>query len=133
MIGIDTNVLLRLVLDDDPEQSAAVEHLLSNVGPGDILVGLVVIAEFAWVLKRGYRERPETILEMVADLLVTREFTVERPDLVEAALADARAARCGVADALIGRINEDRGATATLTFDTRAKRLPTMRDAANFP
>ena len=132
MIAVDTNVLVRLVLDDEPAQAAAVERILRTAGEGGIFISLLVVAEVAWVLKRGYRESPETILEIIQDVLATREFTVERPDIVEAALLDAHAAKCGLADALIGRINEDHGSVGTLTFDMRAKRLPTMRDAASF-
>lgn len=130
MIAVDSNVLLRLVLDDDPEQSPVVQQIYDRAGPAGIFVGLLVIVELAWVLRRGYREKPEDILEMIEGLLLAREFRVERPDLVRLALADARAAHCGVADALIARVGEDAGAETTLTFDMRAKRLPTMRDAA---
>lgn len=133
MIGADTNVVLRLILDDDPVQSPAVTRILDSAGTGGIFVSLIVVVEVAWVLKRGYHERPETILDMVEDLLATREFTVERPDLVQAALEDARKAKCGVADAIIARLNEDRGAGMTLTFDIKAKRLPTMIDAMAYP
>lgn len=132
MIGADTNVVLRIMLDDDPAQSPAVNRILETTGAGGIFVSLIVVAEVAWVLKRGYREHPETVLEMIRDMLSAREFTVERPDLVEAALSDAREAKCGVADALIARLNKDRGADGTLTFDVKAKRLPTIIDAATY-
>jgi predicted nucleic-acid-binding protein len=130
MIGVDANVLVRLILDDDPEQSAIVQRIYANAGAGSIHVSLIVIAELAWVLKRGYKQTPETILEIIDDLLKAREFVVQRADLVQAALKDARKAHCGVADALIARMDAEAGAEMTLTFDIRAKRLPTMRDAA---
>lgn len=129
MIGADTNVVLRIILDDDPTQAPAVERIVSSAGAGGIFVSLIVIAEVAWVLKRGYRERPDTILDIIEDMLVAREFTVERPDILRAALADARQVKCGIADAIIARLNEDRGAEGTLTFDVEAKPLPTMIDA----
>ncbi len=129
MLAADTNVVVRLILNDDPAQSAAVDRILSGAGAGGIYVSLIVVAEVAWVLKRGYRERPDAILEIVSGMLATREFTVERPDLVEAAVAEAREAKCGVADAIIARQNQERGTNGTLTFDIRAKRLPTMVDA----
>lgn len=132
MIGADSNLLLRLILDDDPAQSAIVERIHARAGTGGIYVNLVVVAELAWVLKRGYKERPETILDMIGDLLEAREYTVERPELVRAALADARKAGCGLADAIIARLNSDAGTEATLTFDVPAKRLPTMRNATTY-
>lgn len=132
MLGVDTNLLARLVLDDDPKQSPIVHRLLADAGDGGLFVSLIVTVELAWVLKRGYKQQPGTILEIVEGLLVAREFIVERPDLVGAAIADARDARCGYADALIALINAESGAIPTLTFDIEAKRLPTMRDAATF-
>jgi predicted nucleic-acid-binding protein len=131
MIGVDTNLLLRLILDDDPKQSPVVERILAEAEDGGIFVSLIVVAELAWVPKRGYRETPDQILEIVGSLLDAREFSVERAELVRGALDDARSARCGVADALIARINSDAGAALTLTFDLKAKRLPTMQDAAS--
>lgn len=133
MIGVDANLLLRLVLDDDPEQSSLVARLIDTAEDGSIFVSLVVVAEFVWVLKRAYKETPGVILDMVEAILEAREFAVERPDLVRAALSDARAANCGMADAIIGRIGQEAGVATTLTFDARAKRLPTMRDAERHP
>jgi predicted nucleic-acid-binding protein len=132
MIGVDANVLLRLILDDDAEQSPIVERIYRRAGVGGIYVSLVVIVEIAWVLKRLYREKPSTILDMIADLLEAREYLVERPELVRTAIADARKAGCGLADAIIALLASEAGVEKTLTFDTRAKRLPTMRDAATY-
>ena len=133
MIGVDTNVLARLIFDDDPLQSAVVERLLGAAGPGGIFISLMVTAELAWVLKGAYKERPSRVLEIIGELLQAREFTVQRPELVRAALENARAASCGYADALIELINVEGGANPTLTFDVRATRLPTMRDATSYP
>jgi predicted nucleic-acid-binding protein len=130
MIGVDTSLLARLILDDDPGQAAIVNRMHDAAGTGGIYVSLVVVAELAWLLKRGYQKRPETVLAMIGDLLAAREYTVQQPDLVQAAIDDARKAKCGLADAIIARMNRAAGAEATLTFDIPAKRLPTMRDAA---
>ena len=132
MVGADTNVVLRIILDDDPAQAPAVERIVSSAGAGGIFVSLIVIAEIAWVLKRGYRERPGTILDIIGDMLMTREFKIERPDILAAALADARQAKCGIADAIIARLSEDQGTDGTLTFDMDAKSLPTMINAMTY-
>jgi predicted nucleic-acid-binding protein len=132
MIGVDTNLLARLIFDDDPAQTPVVERVMGMVGVGGIYVNLMVTAELAWVLKRAYRERPAQILDIIGELLQAREFTVQRPELVQAALTNARSAGCGYADALIELINLEAGAEATLTFDVKAKRLPTMRDAGSY-
>lgn len=129
MIGVDANLLIRLVLDDDPQQSGLVARLLEDSKDGGIFVSMIVVAEFAWVLKRFYKEEPGVILDMVESLLDARQFTVDRAELVRLALADAREAGCGIADAMIGQVGRFAGATTTLTFDIPAKRLPTMHDA----
>ena len=132
MIAVDTNLLLRLILDDDPAQSAIVERIHAKAGTGGIFVNLVVLAEIAWVLKRGYKEQPDVILDMIEDLLAAREYTVQQPELVRQALVDARRAKCGLADAIIALLNQEGGADGTYSFDVPAKRLPTMRNAATY-
>jgi predicted nucleic-acid-binding protein len=133
MIGLDTNVLIRQITRDDLVQTPVALSILDNAADGELWVSLIVLAEIAWVLRRAYRYDPVVILGAIERILDGRQFVVERPGLARAALANARAANCGYADALIDLVNLGAGATATLTFDIRAKRLPTMVDAAAWP
>jgi predicted nucleic-acid-binding protein len=132
MIGIDSNVLVRLIVRDDPVQTTQADRILDRAGDEGMFVSLVVLAEVAWVLKRAYRRDPPTVLAAIERVLAGREFLIERAALADAALANARQAGCGFADAVIERVSLEAGAAETLTFDIRAKRLPTMRDAASF-
>ena len=68
MIGIDTNVLVRFLTQDDPEQSALAsdvfERELSARNPG--FIGLVVLAETVWVLQSAYDATSDEVLDIVA-------------------------------------------------------------------
>lgn len=132
MIGLDTNVIVRLIARDDPAQTEAADRILEQAGDEGLFIGLVVLAELAWVLRKAYRFTPGVVLDALEKVLAGREFAVERRTLAEEALARARKAGCGYADALIELIGQQAGAGQTLTFDTRAKRLPTMIDAMTY-
>jgi len=132
MIGLDSNVLVRLITRDDPVQTAAAQGLVEGAGDDGMFVSLVVLAEIAWVLRRAYRYEAAMVLSAIERVLDGREFLVERQALAKAALADARAAGCGYADALIALLAVEAGASFTLIFDFKAKGLPTMRDAGSY-
>lgn len=132
MIGIDSNVLVRLIARDDAAQTAHADRILDAAGEEGLVVGLIVLAELAWVLRRAFHYEPPAILDAVQYVLDGREFHVERRSLAQAALSRARAAGCGYADAVIELIHLEAGADVTLTFDIKAKRLPTMQDAATY-
>jgi predicted nucleic-acid-binding protein len=132
MIGLDSNVLVRLITRDDLVQTAAAQGLVEGAGDDGMFVSLVVLAEIAWVLRKAYRYEAAMVLSAIERVLDGREFLVERQALAKTALADARAAGCGYADALIALLAVESGASVTLTFDFKAKRLPTMRDAGSY-
>ena len=71
MVGLDTNVLVRYLTQDDPAQAARatrlIERQLSETNPG--YVGVVVLAETGWVLQRLYRATPNELHGAIADLL----------------------------------------------------------------
>lgn len=133
MIGLDTNVVVRMITRDDQAQTEIADRILDSAGDDGLFVSLVVLAELAWVLRRAYKYPPKVVLDSVEKVLHGREFTIERRSLAMEALERARGASCGYADALIELISLQAGVTGTLTFDIPAKRLPTMLDAAKYP
>ena len=124
MIGLDTNVLVRYLVQDDPEQSARanelMEHELSEEEPG--FVGLVVLAETTWVLQRLYSANAHEIRATVTDLLGTGQIVVENRDAVTHALAKAHDDHCAFADALIAASAEAAGCASIVGFDRGAVR-----------
>jgi predicted nucleic-acid-binding protein len=125
MIGLDTNVLVRYLVQDEPVQSARatrlIEHELSDREPG--YIGLVVLVETCWVLKRVYGATPAELRETVRDLLDTRQLVVERRAVVAAALARLGDGAGDIADALVVEGASDAGCARTVTFDKAAVKL----------
>ena len=125
MIGLDTNVLVRLLVADDADQTAKarrfIERYCSPQSPG--FINCVVLAELVWVLDSVYRfGRPE-IAAAIDSLLVGGDRIVEHHDEVRAALTEYRSGGIGFADAIIVRVNRARGCETTATFDRKAMKL----------
>ncbi|MGE0484394.1 MAG: PIN domain-containing protein [Gammaproteobacteria bacterium] len=125
MIGLDTNVLVRYLAQDEPTQAAVatriIEQELTEQNPG--FVGLVVLVELAWVLRRLYGATQTEIVQTIGDLLAARTLVIEQRDLVARALALCGHEGVGFADAVIAASAAAAGCTATVTFDRGAQRL----------
>lgn len=125
MIGIDTNVLVRLLVADDPRQAAAAQRWVAGqTGPGGVRVCVVVLCELEWVLRSVYRYQRSEIAPLISSLLQSASFSVESPSLVARALEGYTASRADFSDLLIGELNRAAGATHTVTFDRAAANLP---------
>ena len=126
MIGLDTNVLVRYLAQDDRQQSAKatelIESQLSDANPG--FVGLVVLVELCWVLKRLYAATSDELAQTLQDLLDARQLLVERRDVIAAALKSFKAGKADFSDALIAEVAALAGCSATITFDKAAAQLP---------
>lgn len=127
MIGVDTNVLVRLFITEEP-QSARSAAFFAERSPDDPgYVPLVVMAESAWVLRRKYKQGTEEISRVVRAILDSDDFVVEDRGVVEWALANYTHARIDFSDLLIARASELAGAKSIATFDRdAAKRVPGM-------
>lgn len=129
MIGLDTNVLVRHLTQDDPVQSplasAFIEQNLSADTPG--VIGHLVLAELAWVLARAYGYTREQVADALHAILTCREFRVETPDEAILALDDYRKGSADFADCLIGRHHRRLGASCTASFDRKAAQSPLFR------
>ena len=125
MIGLDTNVLVRLNVHDDAGQLGAASSITDRLSPAEpAFVNLVVLVEFAWVLRSRYDVPRQIVFDAVEDLLMLRDVVVEKREVVEEALVAGRANAVDFADALIALVNAEAGCRHTLTFDKRAARLP---------
>jgi predicted nucleic-acid-binding protein len=126
VIGLDTNVLVRYVVQDDPQQSAAATAIIDELDadhPG--FVSLVVLVELTWVLRRAYRVDDTATGEVIRTLLDAVEIIVHEPDAVRRAL-DRTPGGTDFSDALIAELGQNAGCTYTATFDKVAARLPYM-------
>lgn len=128
MIGVDTNVLLRYVAQDEPAQAAVVrrfvERQLSPDRPG--FVSLITLAEVLWVLARHFDATRAEQIVFVSELLDDPRFVVQDSSAVWLALEAAEATTIDLPDALIAFVGEHHGCTHTVTFDRRATHLRGM-------
>ncbi len=125
MIGLDTNVLVRYLVQDDPVQSPRANQLMERYGTADdpCLVNAIVLCEMAWVLESAYDYPKATIAEVLEKLLMTSGIEVVDKGMVWTAVTDYRTTKADFADCLIGRMNGVLGCTETVTFDKALKSL----------
>ncbi len=119
-VGLDTNVLLRPADDGDPGQLTRALAFVRAQGPAGCFIGSIVLAEFAWTLRRHYKLSRDEIVKRIAILLEAPEFVIA--DAVEAdrALFRYRQGPADFADYLLAEINRSRGCAATAGFDSDA-------------
>jgi len=127
MIGVDTNILLRHVLQDDPVQSASASRFLATREADDpAFVSTGVLLEFIWTLRSRYRFAQSDVSQVVSSLLQSHDVVVQEAAGVRRALWDARDENADIADAIFAHTAIDAGCDGVVTFDRRAQRLPGM-------
>jgi predicted nucleic-acid-binding protein len=125
LIGLDTNVLLRLALRDEPEQTSAARRLVTQCTPDrPAFINLIVLAEFVWTLLRRNRINAALVATAVEDLLTNPAIDLQDRATVTEAVLLAKERRLDLADALIGLTNRAHGASPTSTFDVAAAQHP---------
>ena len=126
MIGLDTNVLVRYMAQDDPIQSNIatdlIERRLTGRNPG--FISIVAMTETAWVLERVYRLSGVEIARAIERTLQTDVLVVESEQEIFTATVALRDGRGSFADALIAALGARAGCSATVSFDRRALQLP---------
>jgi predicted nucleic-acid-binding protein len=125
MTGLDTNVLVRYLAQDDPVQSpkatTLIERQLTEQEPG--FVSLVAMAETAWVLERAYQLADAEIAAAIERTLQADVLVIESEQEVFTAMIALREGRGSFADALIGALGTKAGCKSTVTFDRKARRF----------
>ena len=126
MLGIDTNVVVRLLVADDAEQSRRAVRLVDQaVSRGEpVLISLPVLNETEWGLRSRYGLDKEAVLGVFRAALQARELSFEDESALEEALFHWKDSACGFSDCLIVSHNRRLGCRATATFDVKAARLP---------
>ena len=122
MIGLDTNVLVRYLAQDDPQQSALAVKLIegscSEKKPA--FINHVVLCETAWVLERCYDVNKDMFAVILEKILKTEQFSVQKVQMVWRALRELKKTGADFADCLLGQINLANGCEYTVTFDKKA-------------
>ncbi len=128
MIALDTNILLRLVLQDDKKQAEVVARFLHRISEDSpAYISLIVLVELVWVLQKHSRFSRKSISLAVGKILETREFLVEHEDIILDSFNDTDFSKVDIADWLIWISGQKAGCIYTVTFDqVAAKHIPGM-------
>ena len=129
MIGIDTNILLRLWLNDEPAQNKRIDSLLAKYGstPESLLVTDVVLAEAVWTLRSAFDQTKAAQLSAVNSLLNETAFAFEDREAVSRAAILFEQSSCGFSDCLIVAKHGHLDCEFTATFDRGMSKLPSVK------
>ena len=121
MRGVDTNILVRYLVADDPAQfrdaSLFIEHQCTAHDPG--FVNRVVLAEVVWVLESSYKLPRSAVVSALRLLLNADQLSIEHVEDARAALREYEEG-AGFSDSLIAAANTRLGCEYTATLDRRA-------------
>ncbi|HUY26135.1 MAG TPA: type II toxin-antitoxin system VapC family toxin [Candidatus Binataceae bacterium] len=125
MTGIDTNVLLRYLIQDHPEQARTAARFIarecSREAPA--LINRIVICELVWVLESAYGYPREKVVLALGNILRTHQFRIEDSQEAWSSFREYQAG-ADFADAFIAAVNRRLGCEHTVTFDRKASRRP---------
>jgi predicted nucleic-acid-binding protein len=128
MIGLDTNVLVRYLAQDDAVQSSKANALVDSLTADDPgYVTQVALIEVVWVLGSLYAAERGDIAKIVETLLRTRELVIESAETVWKALRHFASSKADFADCLIERACHDAKCEYTATFDAKAAKTAGLR------
>lgn len=128
MIALDTNLLVRFLVQDDPEQARLATDLVEQLtDDASGFVSREVLIELVWVLERAYRLGRAEITAALDGLLAATELQIEGADQVGPALELYRNEGFGFADLMIAAAARRAGASELVTFDRKVARLPGVR------
>jgi len=125
MLGLDTNVLVRFLVEDDPEQFERARRLIKReVGHDEpVLISLLVLLEAEWVLRSRYDLSKADILAVLSSLLETSDLQFEDEPSIEEAVFTWKDSVADFADSLINARHRQLGCRATASFDTKALKV----------
>ena len=127
MIGLDTNVLVRYIMQDDIKQAALATKVieqLNDEAPG--YISIVTIVELCWVLESGFALSRLEIVNVYKRLITVDVFKIDRVSVVAAAVRAYGEGKADFADYLIERLSVLAGCTHTVTFDKAAAKSGAM-------
>jgi predicted nucleic-acid-binding protein len=128
MTGLDTNILVRYLTEDEPVQTIAAGRVMDSFSPDSPgFISLIVLAELVWVLESFYRFTKKEIEQVLETLLRSQELVLERAEIVSQALRIFRGSRADFAACLIERCGHAADCERTVTFDQKAAAGTGMR------
>ncbi len=125
MIGIDTNVLIRYLAQDGPDQTKIATAFIEDNCTKDNLgfISQITLCKMCWVLKRLYKTPKEQLAEIIEQLLRTAQLFVQEPQTIWMALEEFKTDSADFPDCLIAQINLANYCSSTVTFDVKASKV----------
>lgn len=125
MIGLDTNILVRFLVRDDPAMAERAERAIrqrcSPEQPG--FINHIVLCELAWVLERAYDYRRADVAAVLDALCRATDFRVHEASIVKQTIDLFRTVQTDFADCLIGFLNRAVSCRTTITLDNATPTL----------
>jgi predicted nucleic-acid-binding protein len=123
--GLDTNVLIRYLVQDDPAQSALATQVIEQQTTHDsFYLCHIVLCELVWVLESRYQQTRTMIVTIIDQLLRTQQLEVQQPAIVWNALQAYQQSTADFSDYLIAHSHAEAGCETTITFDKKAAQHP---------
>jgi len=126
MKGVDTNVLVRYITQDDYSQSAKATHFIEKEcsATTPAVINGMVLCELVWVLETAYEYTREEIVPVLEKILKTRQFHINESHILWQAFRNYKNTSVGFSDHYINSVNLHHNCDHTFTFDKKAARLP---------
>jgi len=124
MKALDTNVLIRYLVQDDKKQSAQASRFIECycTEESPCFIGQITLCELAWVLESNYAQDRKSIANVIEKLIQISQLEIMEPSVVYKALRDYESSNADFSDHLIARVNEKNGCETTVTFDKKASK-----------
>jgi predicted nucleic-acid-binding protein len=124
--GIDTNVLVRYIANDDLKQAEAVDRLFGDcsLAGEDLFVPVIVLCELVWVLERVYGQTKPQIVAVLERLLGLDLLRFEQESVVRQSLIRFRTGKASFPAYVIGEISRQAGCRDTVSFDRVLRKAP---------
>ncbi len=131
MIGLDTNVVIRYLVQDDSVQTAIANRIFESemTSANKGIICPIVLCEIVWVLLRSYKQKRQKVQEVIRTLLLADNIEMQHRDSVWKALREFEQGAADFSDYLIAHINQECGAAFTLTLDRSASQHRLFRTA----
>lgn len=120
MISIDTNILIRIIVEDNDIQAQKALKLINK--EQEVFISALVICETAWVLESSYKLKKDEIIDVFENILRVSQFNIERSDAIWLALNEYKRINMDFSDCLIGAVAKINDSSPVMTFDKNASR-----------
>ena len=121
MNAIDTNVLVRLFVNDNKAQAKKALQFVKD--SSEVFISSIVLVETVWVLESCYEIKKKALVTILKSLLEVRHFVLEHTEATWAALGEFKDVSADFSDCLIGAIAKEHGCISVATFDKKAAKL----------